>query len=81
MRKDLILRYANGALQNLTRLERQIDLHLYDSSVSDKVHGTSFSKGTISSTDARFLADLLNEIAEKALSLSEEFEFSDTEIV
>lgn len=81
MRKDLILRYANGAFQNLSRLERQLRSNFCDSSTSSKVHGISFSKDTISSTDVRFLADFLTEIAEKALRLSEEFEFSDTEIV
>lgn len=72
MRKDLLIRYINGAMSNLERADLALQ-ESQDSSASSKVHGDSVEKVTISSTEARFLSDYLEAIASKALYLADKF--------
>jgi hypothetical protein len=72
VRKDLLVRYINGAMSNLERADMQLQ-ETPDSSVSSKVHGEVFNN-TISSTETRFLCDYLEAIASKALYLADALE-------
>jgi len=70
--KDLILRYVNAIQSNVRKMNSLLDR---DDKVptSSKVHGPKLETWSISSTDANYLSDYLEEIAEHCLSVADRF--------